>query len=640
MDTNHRKAAFTNNLEVPIVTNSERSKMQQNETKNNRKMTEQEFLLAEYPIQNTNQKSEKEYRKIEISSPILYTTDIKTDFITIKHPSARSEDILSSPLFNPTSQESLKDSRRASIMSSFSSDSFEFIKPESITSSYNEERLKNKRSISTDSGVSSLSKSSSIYDSNEFFTSAISEDSVFTENLKDEKNKLEMSTFKDPFQQNIPFIPKEYKIEAIKDSNEFLASIISEDSVFTGSEESFSVDKKKEIVQSNSATIRRSGTGNKPIKVAIPVVPTLNPTVSDQESIDSVEEKQTSVEGLKVSDQESIDSVEEKETSVEGLKVLDDVSKVNGELQRKEQLLSQIEQFIPEVNISARKTTEAKVKYGTLDMLKITVKQLDLKIKAIDSPLKNKPLMKKLKHDLKKGLHKVNKQQSKEEKLISIREKQEQGQLQNKILKQDIDKIKNVISTAKSKTNLEERSNLLGMLESDLKAAYSHLGKNLHPDLKKAITELRKEKWTSQTNIWAIRPTEITKNYLPESKTNLTFAEKREIYSHKRDTAKELLDSDLDSVRSEDKEMLKELYKHYTKLAKSSENKPKERFNLEKAFNKEFGSAYQQAQQDLEKELITKVINIHFTQDKESQVPKTKISEASIKQLTINTANR
>lgn len=464
---------------------------------------------------------------------------------------------------------SSSDSRRTSISSN--SPTFSSFKPGSFEDGATS--LKSKRSISVDSGIDSLSEAPDLYSSNESLSSTGNQD--ITEDSGDEK----ISTNKNQF-----------------------------------------------------ASIKKSSAQNKFKKVAPPTVPTfksntsnvnaqtdgkLAPTVSENsDNILNLEKPM----GEKVNSEKEILSdpkenlrIDRASSKFTGLKDLMPLQEKVKEISRKDQLSSKIDKFIPQVNLSTRKTVEERVKYGTLDMLKVSAERLNLKINKVDSLLKSgslikvdknnndevllvtkkdTSLLKELKRDLKRTLYGVNKQLFKETKKILAHEQREQQELQDKILKGDIAKIKEAISTAKSKVDLKERYNSLLNQLGKVQTHFNH-NKKLHPDLKEAITELRKERWASQTNIWAIRPDDTTKNYLPESRVKLTFAEKKEIFSCKRDAAKSLLDSQ--QYKGEDKEILKGLHKLYSNLAKSSEDKPKEKSNLEYAFNNEFRDAYKES---------------------------------------------
>ncbi|WP_339047208.1 hypothetical protein [Candidatus Mesenet endosymbiont of Phosphuga atrata] len=538
----------------------------------------------------------------QISSPIIYTE--------------YTDNGKSVPIQPFRGKSSLSDSRRTSIssdISTFSSDSFK----DDATS------LKSQRSESVDSGISSLPETSNPYSSNEsLFSTGSAAKNISTEELFGSFENKESHGFA-------------YE----SDVDDMLSSLSSNDtnhnpralSSFTtfSDTESTSIEKiptnegsfasiKKPSIQDRSVKLAK--------KVASPTVPTFKSNVSnvnaqtDDKLTSAISEDSNNILNSEKSVGEEVHSAKKilsdtkeslkadrsngKYTSLRDLTPLQEKKK---EINRKDQLSSKIDEFISQVNLSARKTVEERVKYGTLDMLKISAERLNLKIKTVDSLInvdknnndkvlkvteKDIPLLKELKRDLKRTLYGVNKQLFKETKKILAHQQREQQELQDKILKGDITKIEEAISTAKSEVNLKERYDLLLHQLGKVQTHFSH-NKKLHPDLKEAITELRKERWASQTNIWAIRPDDTTKNYLPESRVELTFAEKREIFSRKRDAAKSLLDSQ--QYKGEDKEILKGLHKLYSNLAKSSEDKPKEKSNLEYAFKREFGSAYQKS---------------------------------------------
>lgn len=586
-----------------------------------------------------NKKNRQVFKKIsEISPPIIETKRTsKAEFVPIQ----------------PFAQKSPSGSRRTSI----SSDTYTFssFKPGSFES--NAASLKNQRSESVDSGISSLSEISNLSSSSESLSSTRSQG--ITEDNEAIKNTN--GSTKEPFEsfEN----KKSYSFVYENDVDDMLSSLSSDNidhssrslsSFKTFSDtESTSIENDKRSVNINSGMDSSSETlnlygsneslsstvsqGSRSIKlgkkVAPPTVPILKSKSSDlnnsnltsviDENLGNIlnSEKPVEEEVNSSNPEESLkaDRSNGKFTSLKNLMPLQEkVEKIS----RKNQLSFEIDEFIPQVNLSARRTVEERVKYGTFDMLKINVERLNLKIKTVSLlesrsfikvdnnkvdknnnneillvTKKDISLLKELKCDLDKELKKANKQLSKETEKVKIFEQRKQQELQNKILKGNIAKIKETIFTAKSEQNLEKRSSLLNRLESDLKVTYSHFSKNLHPDLKEAITELLREKWASQTNIWAIKPDEITKHYLPESRIDLTFAEKREIFGRKRDAAKSLLGSK--QYKGEDKKILKKLHKLYSNLAKSSEDKS----NLENAFKREFGNAYGESYETRSKEL-------------------------------------
>ncbi|WP_339046147.1 hypothetical protein [Candidatus Mesenet endosymbiont of Agriotes lineatus] len=509
-------------------------------------------------------------------------------------------------------------SRIASINSNSSTLSFDSFKDDATS-------LKSQRSESVDSGISSLPETSNPYSSNAslFSTESAAKNILTEEPFESFKNKGSHSF---AYEGNVDDMLSSLA------SNEADRNVRALSSFKTFSDTELTSDEKISTNESRLASIKKPSIQDKPIKLARKVAPPtiLTPKSSDannsnltsviDENSDnilnsekSVGEEVHSAKEILSNPEESlrIDRSSSEFTSLEDLMPLQEKVK---EINRKDQLSSKVDKFISQVSVSVWKTVEERVKYGTFDTLKANVDRLNLKVNKVDSLLKNRslikvdknnnsevllvtkkdiPLLKELKRDLKQELYEANKQLSKETKKILIYEQSKQQELQDKILKGDITKIEEAVSTAKSETDLKERSSLLSKLESDLKVAYSHLGKNLHPDLKSAITKLRKEKWASQTNIWTIKPDDTTKNYLPESRIDLTFAEKKEIFSRKRDVAKSLLDSQ--QYKGEDKEILKGLHKLYSNLAKSSEDKPKEKSNLEYAFKREFENAYKES---------------------------------------------
>ncbi|GHM58497.1 MAG: hypothetical protein sL5_06420 [Candidatus Mesenet longicola] len=542
-------------------------------------------------------KPKKEQITLNISSPIIYTGYTNN-----------AESVLIQPFRGKSSS---PDSRRTSVSSNastFSSDSFESDVTKDITA----------KNISTEESFESFENKKShnfIYEGSvgDMLSSLASNDTNHNS-----RSLSSFTTFSDTESTSIEGNKSKRRISVdsgigsssdLYSSNESLSYMISQDTTKD------SEDKKISTNESSFASIRKSSIQGRSVrlakKVALPTIPILKSNILNSEKL--MGEEVNSIKEILFNPTESLKAnrLSDQFTSLKDLMPLQEKMK---EISRKDQLSSKIDKFIPQVNLSTRKTVEERVKYGTLDMLKVSAERLNLKINKVDSLLKSgslvkvdknnnsevllvtkkdTSLLKELKRDLKRTLYGVNKQLFKETKKILAHEQREQQELQDKILKGDIAKIKEVISTAKSKTNLEERSSLLNKLESDLKIAYSHSGKNLDSDLKKTITELRTERWASQTNIWAIRSDDIMKNYLPESRVELTFAEKKEIFSCKRDAAKSLLDSQ--QYKGEDKEILKGLHKLYSNLAKSSEDKPKEKSSLEYAFNNEFRDAYKES---------------------------------------------
>lgn len=496
-------------------------------------------------IRNISSKPKMEQKMLNIGSPIIETGYADTKLVPIQ----------------PFGAKGSLDSRRASISSNTST--FSSFKPDDFQDNSDIASLKSQRSASIDSGISSLSEALSI-----------------------------------------------------SSSSESLASITSQDSAFIDEREPSLVDEKAKVAR--FSTVKKPAVRGKLVKVAPPTVPTLKSSVIDRNSDNILNSAKPAGEGVN-SAKKSFSNLEESlkadrsNGEFSSLKELILLQEKVKEINRKDQLSSEIDKFIPQVSVSRRKTVEEKVKYGTFDMLKVSAEKLDLKIKKVDSLLKkgslmkvdrnnndnvllitkkDMPLLKELRGDLKRELHKVKQNLHKEIKKIQIREQQGQQKLQDDILKDNIKKIERVISTAKAKVDLKERYEFLLTQLGKMQTSFNQ-DRKLHPNLKETMTELRREKWASQTNMWAIKPDDVTKSYLPESRIDLTFAEKKEIFARKRDIAKDLLDSE--QVRGEDKEVLKGLYKLYSSLAKSSEKKPKERSNLERAFNQEFGHAYKES---------------------------------------------